>query len=59
MKQENIVAYNLRLPEKLKIAITKKAKKEKRSLNQHIVLLLEKYVQSDSEKQEKSLAVQS
>lgn len=41
MKQEEKVPYNLRMPKKLKARLEKRAREEKRSLNQYIVLTLE------------------
>jgi len=41
MDQEKKVPYNLRMPEKLKARLEKEARKERRSLNQYIVLVLE------------------
>jgi predicted HicB family RNase H-like nuclease len=53
MKQENIVPYNLRLPDTLKSRLTKRAKEDKRSLNQHIVMTLERDLERErSERRE-------
>lgn len=41
MKNEKIVPYNLRLPEKLKTRLERQAKEQKRSLNQQLIVMLE------------------
>lgn len=53
MKQENTATdkleqYPLRLPTELKSAMEEKAKKEKRSLNAQIILVLENYIEENS-----------
>lgn len=43
MKNEKKVPYNLRLPRPLKTKLEKQARDEKRSLNQHIIFVLERF----------------
>lgn len=47
MKNEKLVPYNLRLPEKLKARLERQAKEEKRSLNQQLIVLLENSLSKD------------
>lgn len=49
MKQEKLVQYNLRLPDKLKAKAEKHARQDKRSLNKFIVLAVETYLQEISQ----------
>jgi len=51
-KQDEIIAYNLRIPKKLKTKAEKQAKAEKRSLNQHIVHILESVLVANKEQKE-------
>jgi len=55
MKNEQTVPYNLRLPKKLKTRLEKQAKDEKRSLNQQLIVMLERSV--DSERKKEAVAV--
>jgi predicted HicB family RNase H-like nuclease len=52
MKNEKTVPYNLRLPNKLKSKLEKQAKEESRSLNKHIVHVLELCANGKVEKRE-------
>lgn len=54
MKEEKTIQYNLRLPERLKTKAEKDAKMEKRSLNKHIIHILDTYIQNRSA-QEKTI----
>lgn len=56
MKNEKTVPYNLRLPEKLKTKLEKQAKEERRSLNKHLVHLLES-MQNDPAKRPEAVGV--
>jgi len=47
MKAEKTVPYNLRLPNRLKTKLEKKAKEEKRSLNKQIIHILEQCSNQD------------
>jgi hypothetical protein len=43
MKDKKVIPYNLRLPERLKNKLEKRAREEKRSLNQQIIFVLERF----------------
>lgn len=48
MKKEESAQYHLRLPQRLKEALEKRAEKDRRSLNQHIVMTLEAVIKNDT-----------
>ncbi len=46
MRKESLVGFNLRLPINLKKKLTKQAAEQKRSLNKHVVHILENEIAS-------------
>lgn len=51
MKKEESAQYHLRLPQRLKLDLEKRAERDRRSLNQHIVITLENVVEKERTEQ--------
>ena len=50
MRNEKTVPYNLRLPDPLKKRLEKLAKEQKRSLNKHLIYILERAANESRDK---------